>query len=85
MTPNCGVRTALAAGLLAAATALAGLCAPPALAQDASVPTYSAVAGEPFDAPAATSANLIEATCSDLRDVSINWRDGTLDARPGAS
>jgi hypothetical protein len=69
--------TARVAGLLAAAAmTVAGLCAPPAFAQDATVPTHSAVAGEPFSV-AGTSAEIVDATCSNLRDVSINWRDGS--------
>jgi hypothetical protein len=52
-----------------------------ALAQQ---PTLSAVAGQPFNA-SGLGGELLDGTCSGLRDVLINWRDGSQPSPPNSA
>ena len=62
------------------ALAIAGL---PGVAS-AQQPTLSAVAGQPFNA-SGLGGELLDGTCSDLRDVLINWRDGSQPSPPNSA
>jgi hypothetical protein len=66
------VLVALIVGSLASFVLAPGTAA----AQQPGVPTLPATVGQPFSATG-VSNQILEANCTSLRDVSINWRDGT--------
>ena len=80
--PDKPARPLAKASVLAAciAFAIAGL---PGVAA-AQQPTLSAVAGLPFNA-SSLGGELLDGTCSGLRDVSINWHDGSLPSPPNSA
>ena len=80
--PTKPTRPLAKASVLAAcvAFAIAGL---PGVAS-AQQPTLSAVAGEPFST-SGLGGELLDGTCSDLRDVLINWRDGSQPSPPNSA
>jgi hypothetical protein len=55
-----------------------------AVAQQPGVPTLPAVAGQPFSATG-VSTQLLDGTCTNLRDVYINWRDGGPTSPPNSA